>query len=184
MATQPERVILTYEDYAELPADRNRYELIEGELQVTTAPNTAHQRALKNLAYLIEGHVRAHRLGLVLFAPCDVLLSDITVVQPDLLFVAREREAIVEHRYVRGAPDLVVEVLSPTTARTDRETKRQLYARYAVPNYWLIDPQNRAATAYVLESGTYRRLAYARGDQPFAAPPFPDLTIPLTELWA
>lgn len=184
MATYPERVVLTYADYLELPNDGKRYQLLDGELDVTPAPSTLHQRVVTNLLVFLELYVRRDRLGTVLVAPCDVLLSDITVVQPDLLFVARERREIVRPEHVRGAPDLVVEVVSPRTARTDREVKRQLYARYGVPHYWLIDPEQRAATALVLEAGGYRQAVVSQGDETFAAPPFADLAIPLADVWA
>ncbi|MBI4492074.1 MAG: Uma2 family endonuclease [Chloroflexi bacterium] len=91
VATQPERVILTYADYVQLPDDGKRYELLEGELEVTPVPSTGHQSVVLNLAVRLDRHVRQQRLGKVLIAPCDVLLSEIMVVQPDLLFVARER---------------------------------------------------------------------------------------------
>jgi len=183
MATEPERVILTYEDLIELPNDRNRYELFEGELQVTAAPNVSHQTAVTNLTTILVNHVRAGRLGWVFTAPCDVLLSNVSVVEPDLLFVARERRAILVPQHVRGAPDLVVEVLSPSTAQTDRHTKRQLYARYGVANYWHLDPDRWEFVAEALEAGIYRQVAVGRESQTIIAPPFPDLEIPLAQVW-
>jgi len=183
MATEAERIVLTYHDYARIPSDRNRYELWEGEIQVTPAPGTAHQQVIVNLTALLVNHVRQHQLGRVLIAPCDVLLSDITVVQPDILFVSRERHAIVQPKYVQGAPDLVIEVLSPSTAQTDRHVKRQLYARYGVPHYWILDLKQRTAIALVLRAGAYRRVARSCGSEPFVAPPFPDLRISLAETW-
>ncbi len=183
MASQPERVILTYDDIAQLPTDRHRYELFEGELQVTAAPNTAHQTVVGNLYILMATHVRRNRLGRVFIAPYDVLLSDITVVEPDLLFVSRERQSIIRPSYIRGVPDLVVEVLSPSNPQTDRQVKRQLYARHGVPYYWLLDPDQREFIAYALESGAYRAVVTARGDGTVSAPPFPDLAISLAEVW-
>lgn len=183
MATQPERIVLTYDDYTAIPNDRNRYELFEGELEVTPAPGTRHQIVVTNLALLLGNHIRKRKLGRLLVAPCDVLLSDITVVQPDLLFVALERETIITPKYVQGAPDLVVEVISPGTERTDRDVKRQLYARYGVRHYWLIDPERREAAAYVLEEPGYRELVRAQGSDEFAAAPFADLIVSLTEVW-
>lgn len=183
MAIQPEHVVLTYSDYLQLPSDRNRYELLQGELQVNPAPGTGHQTVVTNLAAILRDHVRPRHLGMVLVAPCDVLLTDITVVQPDVLFVSRERQAIVLSEHVRGAPDLVVEVLSPSTARADRHVKRQLYARYGVPHYWLLEPIQREAVAHSLVERIYQEIAAARGNETFAAPPFPELAIPLSELW-
>ena len=183
MATRPDRVILTYDDYVKIPSDRNRYELFEGDLVVTPSPGRAHQTVVKNLLYLLEGHVRRHGLGTVWVAPFDVLFNDRTVVQPDLLYVARDRLAIVLPRYVQGAPDLVVEVLSPSTATNDREAKRELYARYGVTHYWLFDPERREAEAFQLTEGRYRPVVLARESEQLAAPPFPDFALPLDEVW-
>ena len=183
MATQRERAGLTYDDYRQLPDDRNRYELFEGELQVTPAPGTIHQIVVSKLFLALGPHVRRRRLGLVLVAPCDVLLSATTVVQPDLLFVAGERREIVLPAYVKGPPDLVVEVVSPLTARRDFGEKRELYARFGVPFYWLVDPQSLEANADALQDGVYRRVASARADETFSAPPFPELRRRLGEVW-
>jgi Uma2 family endonuclease len=183
VASQPERVILTYDDLIELPNDRNRYELFEGELQVSAAPNTAHQTTVGNLLFLLTDHVRRHRLGRVFTAPYDVLLSDITVVEPDIVFVSRERRGIILPQHIRGVPDLVVEVLAPSNPQTDRQVKRQLYARHGIPNYWLLDPDRREFSAYVLENGDYRQAAIAREDARITVPPFPDLVIPLADVW-
>lgn len=183
MATRPERVVLTFDDYLELPNDRNRYELLEGELEVTPAPSPGHQRVLGRFFYLMYGHVQRQALGTVLMAPCDVRLSDITVVQPDLLFVAQQRQAIILPQYVQGPPDLVVEVVSRGTVRMDREIKRQLYARHRVPHYWVIVPERRVALAYVLDGESYRQALLVQGGETFSAAPLPDLLIPLGELW-
>ncbi|MGH2457629.1 MAG: Uma2 family endonuclease [Chloroflexota bacterium] len=183
MATESERVILTYDDLVELPNDRNRYELFEGDLQVTAAPNLSHQTAVTNLMVILGNQVRSGRLGWVFTAPFDVLLSDISVVEPDLLFVSRARRGILVPRHVRGAPDLVVEVLSPSTAQVDRGVKRQLYARYGVANYWRVDPDRWEFLAEALADGVYRQVAIARESQTITAPPFPDLVIPLAQVW-
>lgn len=183
MATRPERVILTYDDYCQLPEDRNRYELFEGELQVTPSPNTRHQRIVVRLGFLLNGYVQGHQLGEIFVAPYDVLLSDITVVQPDILYVSRERQAIVLPAHVRGAPDLVIEVVSPTTSQRDHQAKRQLYARHGVSYYWLLDPDCQQVEAYALDDGDYRRVVVASETAEFAAPPFPDLTIRLADIW-
>ena len=183
MATRPNRVILTYDDYAQIPNDRNRYELFEGELVVTPSPSWAHQTVVTNLAWAVSDYVRRNNLGKVAVAPMDVLLSNITVVQPDLLFVARERLSIIQPRYVQGPPDLVVEVISPSTVANDRQVKQQLYARYAVPHFWLFDPEERRADAYQLTEGNYQLAATAEGSERFAAPPYPDLSFPLDDLW-
>jgi Uma2 family endonuclease len=126
------RVVLNYRDYAALPNDGRRYEIHEGELSVTPAPSPKHQIVSANLVRALDTHVRSRRLGLVLYAPLDIILSDTTVVQPDIVFVATERAGQISERGIEGAPTLVIEILSPSTTETDRHTKLQLYARYRI----------------------------------------------------
>jgi Uma2 family endonuclease len=177
------RIVLTYEDYAALPDDGRRYELFEGELAVTPAPSPDHQRALAGLNDLLRQYVRSSGLGEVLFAPLDVILSASTVVQPDLVYLAPDRAALVSQRGIEGPPTLVVEVLSPSTTRADRATKRQLYARYGVPYYWIVDPAARTVEAYVLAGEGYEQAAEAWGAEPARLPPFPDLALVAASIW-
>ena len=177
------RIVLTYEDYCALPNDGRRYEILEGELAVTPSPSIAHQRFSRNLLVLLHNHVRDHQLGEIFSAPCDVILEKTSVVVPDLLFVSRERLGIVTDRGVEGAPDLIVEILSPGTARRDRVEKAQLYARHGVRHYWLVDPDARTVEAFELAEGQYHRTAHLAGDATFAPSLFPGLTIPLGTLW-
>lgn len=183
MASQPERVILTYDDLRDLPEDRNRYELYEGELEVTAAPNLGHQDIVGNLYGIIRPYVRARGLGRLYLAPVDVKLSNTTVFEPDLVFVSTARSAILEGQFIAGPPDLVIEVLSPSTASRDLRTKQNLYARYGVPFYWQFDPDRQAAQALELVDGRYRVVTRATGTEVFIAAPFPDLPIPLAEVW-
>ena len=140
MATAQPADKLTYEDYCAAPADE-RYELLDGDLIMVPAPNLKHQHVLGNLHYRLRQFITEHGTGRLLLAPCDVFLSDTNVVQPDLLFVSRQREHLLsDGEKVRGAPDLVVEILSPSTADKDRGSKRELYGRHGVAEYWLVDP--------------------------------------------
>ena len=132
---------LTYEDYLVLPDDGKRHEIIEGDHSVTPAPKTKHQKVSFNLTVAIGSFVKQRDLGMVLAAPCDVILSDENVVQPDLLFVSTARAAIVTEDNIRGAPDLVVEIISETTRKKDEVTKRKLYDRFGVQEYWVVDPE-------------------------------------------
>src|SRR5438477_5609635 len=175
------RVALTYRDYAALPDDGRRYQILDGELFVTPAPGTRHQIILMRLSAQLHAHVTAHRLGLVLPAPADVILADTSIVQPDILFVATDRQAIVSARGIEGAPTLGVEILSPTTAEVDRRRKRDLYARYGVPYYWIVDADARAIEMYRLITGAYELLARPTGATMTAAEPFAGLT--LTDIW-
>ena len=140
MATAPPAFKFTYEDYRTAPPDK-RYELLDGDLLLTPAPNLKHQRLQLRLGMRLARFIEARELGELFFAPCDVVLSDTDVVQPDLLFVSRERRRLLSGGdNVRGAPDLVVEILSPGTADRDRGYKRALYAKHGVKEYWLVDP--------------------------------------------
>ena len=141
------KAALTYRDYAALPDDGRRYELHCGELSVTPAPGTRHQRALIALGSRLYEHVRSQGLGEIHVAPTDSILSDVTVVQPDVLFVATDRLPIISERGIEGAPTLVVEVLSPSTSRIDRDRKLTLYAEHGVPYYWIVDPVERTVEA-------------------------------------
>ncbi|HAZ31419.1 MAG TPA: hypothetical protein DCY61_01760 [Dehalococcoidia bacterium] len=136
------RIKFTYGDYLQLPEDK-RYELIEGEFFMVPSPNTSHQGALQNIFRALDTYVRNRGLGKVYLAPLDVVLSEENVLQPDILFVSRERLDIITERNIQGAPDLVVEILSPATAQRDKELKQKLYARYGVREYWLADPSAR-----------------------------------------
>ncbi len=175
------RTILTYADYAALPDDGQRYELHEGELVLTPAPGTQHQSVIVSLGALLHRHVTERGLGRVFVAPTDCILSDITVLQPDILFVDTEHRSLISARAIEGPPTLVVEVLSPTTASRDRGRKRDLYARHGVPWYWIVDSAARAIEAYRLAGDTYQLAARLTG--PGGLPPFMDLIIDPTAIW-
>ena len=128
----------TYEDYCNAPEDK-RYELHDGDLVVVPSPSQPHQDSSLEIATEIKLLIRRTGIGSVFVAPFDVVLSDTDVVQPDVVFVSRERENIITHGNIQGAPDLVVEVLSPSTAHRDRTFKRALYARHGVREFWLVD---------------------------------------------
>ena len=178
-----ERVILTYKDYEALPADGRRYEIHDGELSVTPAPSPRHQRVIGDLYAILRQHVKSGGLGEVLLSPIDCILSDISIVQPDLLYLDPGRGSLVSNRGIEGPPTLVVEILSPSTAEIDRSTKLQLYARHGVPYYWIVDPEARAVEAYVLSEGVYQLSARVAGSEPASLPPFPDLAFAPASLW-
>ncbi|MEK7363605.1 MAG: Uma2 family endonuclease, partial [candidate division NC10 bacterium] len=178
-----ERVILTYKDYEALPADGRRYELHDGELSVTPAPSPRHQEISGNLNEILRGHVKTRGLGKVFYSPIDCILSDITVVQPDLVYLDPSRLALLSNRGIEGPPTLVVEILSPSTTEIDRSTKRQVYARHGVPYYWIVDPEARVVEAYVLSEGVYQLSARVAGSEPVSLPPFSALAFVLASLW-
>jgi Uma2 family endonuclease len=177
------RVILTYEDYAALPDDGRRYELYEGELVMNPSPRPRHQVVIGNLYMLMAEHVRRRGLGEVYLSPIDVILSRISVLQPDLVFVARDRLGIVTERAIEGLPTLVVEVLSPSTNARDRGVKQALYARYGVAYYWVVDPPARRVEAMRLSGGSYEALGVLDETAPAALPPLGELTLDPAAIW-
>jgi Uma2 family endonuclease len=176
-------VVLTYKDYEALPNDGRRYEIHEGQLSVTPAPGTRHQRIIGDLYHLLRPHVESRGLGEVLLSPVDCILSDSTIVQPDLVYLDPTRAHLVSARGIEGPPTLVIEVLSPSTANIDRSTKQQLYRRFEIPYYWVVDPEARTVEAYGLAEGTYQLIQRASGDSPETLPPFPELAFVPASLW-
>ncbi len=176
----------TYEDYLLFPDDGRRHELIDGDHYMTPSPSRKHQRIALNLSSIIATYLRHQPLGELYTAPFDVLLSDLDVVQPDLLFVCTARAAILTAAHVRGTPDLVVEILSETTRRTDEIIKRKLYERFGVQEYWIIDPELETIKIYRMIAQGYHRVAELDNEAVvmLSTPLLPDLSIPLKDIFA
>jgi Uma2 family endonuclease len=135
-------VKLTYDDFVLFPEDGKRHELIDGEHYVTPSPIIKHQRVSFNLTMLIGGWLETHPVGRLLYAPCDVVLSEFDVVEPDLLYMSTARALdVLTPQHVRGAPELVIEISSPGTRGRDETIKRTLYERAGVLEYWIVDPE-------------------------------------------
>ena len=149
---------LTYDDLLAMPDDRNRYEIIDGELLVSPTPRRGHREVALTLLELVAPYVRTRRMGRMFFAPVDVQFGPHDVVEPDLLFIRQDRLDIYQERgVVEGPPDLVVEIIAPSSSSIDPIRKAALYARSRVPEYWLADPEQRTFRLLVLqEDGTYR----------------------------
>src|SRR5829696_1919468 len=146
----------TYNDLLQTPDDGNRYEIIDGVLLLAPAPNLDHQDISLALTRIVDAYVRRHRLGRMYYAPVDVRLSPHDIVEPDLLFIRRDRLDIIDSRkYVMGPPDLAVEIISPTSRKIDQERKFALYARSGVPEYWLLDGVNRSLRMFRLDGDRY-----------------------------
>ena len=182
MTTQRQRVRYTYQDYMQTPDDI-RYELIDGELILAAAPNMYHQTISRNLAWLIWGFARDRSLGEVYNAPCDVHLSDSNVVQPDILFISAARLDILTEQNVADAPDMVVEILSPSTANYDLRVKRDLYARFGVREYWLVDPEERTVSVLSLDGGEFYEVARFGEDDTLTSQVVEGLRIDLSEVF-
>jgi Uma2 family endonuclease len=161
MATKPAFQHWTYAEFERLPDDGNRYEIIAGELVVSPSPRTKHQRAAVRLTAALEVFTQAHGFGEVYAAPTDVLLSDGDFLVPDLVFVRRDRAEIVSERAIESAPDLFIEVISPSTALRDRGIKRERYALFGVPLYWVVDVDLRQIEVYRLAESPYEPVEIA-----------------------
>jgi Uma2 family endonuclease len=137
---------LTYEDYVLIPEDGLRHEILDGEHYVSPAPKEAHQSASIYLSSTLFFFVRSQRLGRVYTAPFDIRLSEYDIAQPDLIFISNERLGILNEDNAKGAPDLVIEILSDSTRRIDEGIKRRIYERSGVLEYWMADPKRRLVT--------------------------------------
>lgn len=141
--------------------DLHLYELIDGELVKKSAPAPKHQEVLSELYDQVKAHVKSQRLGKVYFAPVDVTFDGYNSVQPDLLFIPNDRLGIVTREGIEGAPALVVEIISPTSAIRDRNVKKKLYERHGVNEYWLVDAPNETVEIFTLENGRYELFSAA-----------------------
>jgi len=179
-------VKLTYDDFVLFPDDGKRHELIDGEHYVTTSPNLKHQAVSANLLGAIWAYLRQNPLGKVYGAPLDVVFSHFDVVEPDLLYVSEARRAVLTAKNVQGAPDLFVEIGSPSTRRRDEKLKHQLYEGFDVTEYWVVDPDIDVVRVYRRVEGKYQRaheLSLDHGDV-LTTPLLPSLELPLSEIFA
>ena len=158
--------LITYQEFREMEFEEQElkefiFELINGEIVPRNYPTATHQRILFELTLLIGGHVKANQLGRVLFAPFGVVLDDFDDVQPDLMFVASARQDIIREDGIFGVLDLVVEIISPSSIRTDRGKKFKLYERMSVAEYWIVDINNRSVEVYQRQESGYELVSFA-----------------------
>jgi Uma2 family endonuclease len=186
------QVGLTYEDFVDLPDDGLRHELIDGEHYVTAAPNPKHQRVVTNVVIRIGNYLEEHPLGRVYVGPFDVVFTPTNFVEPDLLYVSHERTRLyMTDRNLTGAPDLVVEVLSPSTRWVDEGPKLRLYERFGVLEYWLFNPVRDSVRVFRLRDGKLELSAeLVRGEpasehseQVLSTPLLPGLELPLARIF-
>ena len=137
------------------------YELINGEIMKRSSPNSDHQNASSNLQFILSLYVRTHQLGKVFSAPFDVFFTEFDLAVPDLIFVSTANLSIVTKRCIEGAPDLVIEILSPSTQSTDRGEKMRLYKAHKVKEYWIVDPRNQSVEVYEWQEGDYEMVSFA-----------------------
>ena len=181
--TVAREIKLTADDYRAMPEGGPRYQLIEGKLYMAPAPNRFHQDISMNLEFILRKHLEKHPIGKLYHAPFDVYLTEHNVFQPDILFVAKNRFDTLVDEGAHGAPTLVVEILSPGTARLDRENKRRVYAAEGVEELWLIDPPARTLELYRLQEQAEAPLSRFHENDSFQSSCFPGLTIKLLEVF-
>ena len=159
MATETtDRTKWTYDDYAEIPDDGCQHEIIDGEHYVNPAPSTYHQAVSRRLQFLLYAQIELTKRGVVINAPYDVQLSAHDILQPDLVVVLNDRQHVVTPSRIQGTPDLVVEILSHSTAARDRKLKRSRYEKAGVPEYWIVDPFEQTVEQLVLKEGVYEQM--------------------------
>ena len=185
-ATGP-KVKFTYEDYKSLPeSETRRYELLGGELVLVPSPTEPHQRVSRNLEFLLWRFVKERDLGWVYDAPLDVVLGqgdEREVVQPDIFFISKEGVEIIAEEEIRGAPDLVVEIISPGTEDRDRHYKKTLYARHGVVEYWIVDPDAKTVEVYKLGEKGFELVRAYKESEVLESPLLPGLEVDLKEVF-
>jgi Uma2 family endonuclease len=174
---------LTYDDYQVLPDDGNRYEILTGDLFVTPAPTPRHQSISKEIEFYLITCLEKYGMGRVFHAPIDVVFADNTIAQPDILFIAQERFSIIGECFIQGAPDLIIEILSPSTRRRDIRIKSALYAQFNVPHYWIVDPDLECIELFQLKEQRYVSIAKFSKPDILVSETFPRLRIPLAEVF-
>ena len=176
------RIKFTYEDYCNAPEDK-RYELHDGDLILVPSPKEQHQTITLDLAAEIRQFARRTGIGRAFIAPFDIVFSNHDVVQPDVIFVSNERQDIITPDNIQGAPDLVIEVLSPSTAHRDRTFKRALYARHGVPEFWLVDTNARTVEILRLEEEGYITVGTYSSGQTLTSPTLTGFSLNIDDLF-
>lgn len=181
------RHVWTYEDYLALPESGPiRYEIFDGELSMTPSPNTRHQEISWNLSFAFGAWLKKNPGGKSFTAPYDVIFSTnpLQYVEPDLVYVSKERLSIITGQNIQGIPDLIVEICSPATEKKDRKEKFALYQRFGVPEYWIVDPETETVQVFRWRDGHYTLAEECRGEDHLASPLLPGLSIPAREIFA
>ena len=176
-------LLLTAEDYRLMPETGPRYQLIEGELFMAPAPNRYHQDISRNIEFILLKHLEKNPVGKLYDAPFDVYLGEHNVFQPDIVFVANDRLAILTDIGAEGAPNLVIEILSDSTAHLDKKTKLKVYAANGVEELWLVDPETKSVRTYFLRQNADQGAAVYHRNESFTSPCFPGLTISAAEVF-
>ncbi|MHB8878284.1 MAG: Uma2 family endonuclease [Myxococcaceae bacterium] len=172
------KIPFTYREFSFLPDDGRRHELIDGDFYVTPAPTPIHQKVSGRLEHILTTQLEP-QVGIVFHAPIDVILAETMVVEPDIVVLRASRKNLISKRGIEGPPDLVVEILSPSSKGQDEFLKRGVYARFAIPEYWIVDSDQGWITQLRLDNGAYAELARFDSASTLTSPEFPELSFPL-----
>lgn len=187
MAELKTRIKFTYDDYKSLPgSETKRYELLGGELYMVPSPSFKHQLVSGNLELLLRNFVAENELGIILDAPFDVVFGEgeeREVVQPDIFFISKERTGIISEEEICGAPDLIVEIISPGTEERDRGYKKTLYARHGVKEYWIVDPEAKTVELFTLGEKGFELVRAYKGTEVLKPPLLEGLEVDLKEVF-
>jgi Uma2 family endonuclease len=181
----PAATKLTYADYAALPDDGKRYELIDGELVVNPAPVPRHQFIVRNVLRALDNYFHSHGGGKAVASPIDVVFADETVVQPDVIAIKTDRLSIIGPKNIQGAPHLVVEVLSDGTRRHDEIDKRKIYERFGVDEYWIVDAELELVKIYRSSGDSFSRISEVSTEAggSITTPLLPDFDLPIADVF-
>lgn len=179
----PQQGNWSYDDYAALPDDGNRYEIVEGVLYMSPAASINHQKIVGRIFYYLFTYVELAGLGTVLTSPVDVVLSRPNIFQPDVLVILNAGQEKLQEAKIVGAPDLVVEVASPGSSINDRNRKYRVYARTGVREYWIVDPGTRTVEVLVLEDDDYRSLGVFREQATLPSQIVPELPVQVKQFF-
>lgn len=180
--TITEKKRYTYEDYQKTPDDK-RYELIDGELLMTPSPVPRHQRISGKLEFKLREFITKNKIGEIFYAPCDVYLDNENVVQPDILFISKDRLDIIGEKNIQGVPNLVIEIISENSVYRDIVQKKRLYARFNVKEYWIVIPEEEEIEVYILEDNTYQLYCAYKKVEELVSPSLKGLKIELKEIF-
>ena len=172
---------LSYREYLCFPQDGRRHEIIDGEHIVNPAPNTYHQTLSRRIQFQLYSQIELQGKGVIFNAPTDLQLSETDVVQPDLIVILKHKRTIITPTKIKGTPDLVIEIMSDSSATTDRDLKKELYRRSSVPEYWIVDPDNHEVEQYVLRGEAYEPID--RHSTSIEVQVLGDVRVSLSEVW-
>lgn len=179
---------LTYREFREMEFEDNDpylYELLKGILVRKSSPTFVHQRILTNILFEFKLYIREKKTGEIFPAPLDVVLDEENAPQPDLVYVSNENSAVLNELelVIIGTPDLVIEILSPGTAKRDKTLKKDIYEQFGVQEYWLVDPGNKTIEVYTLQNNRYALFLFADAEESVKSALLSELDIPLTRIF-